>query len=383
MQKRIIIYLYSAETFSASWIILDENLQIIQSVSQGDINNLTAAEDSDVYIVVPAHDVLLTQVTLPKLSHQKVLQALPFALEEQLIDDVTELHFATGPHQDGNFPVAVVSQKKMLDWLAICEQKNLSPRAFIPAMFLLPFIQQNWLVNISEECVVRTGEFSGFGCEKDNLDTLLDLRLEEEPNRDTIKIVRSHATEQQLLEKNAFDITSLSYINLLQGRFQPKVQSSKTKKIWLYAAYLAIACVVLAFFSDIVSYAALHHQNSKIESKINAIYKKQFPQATSIIAPRQRMEEKLRTLSGQASKNNLLAILSELGKSLKDMPGIHIQNLDFRERQLTLEVSAATSDNLDNFTRSLTSQGLTVKQQNAAIVGTQVKATLIIHAGAS
>lgn len=385
MQKSMIIYLHSTNGSIASWISLDENNSILESVAEGDLNQLSVAKDCDVYVVVPAQDVLLTQAELPKLTRQRLLQALPFALEEQLIDDVNDLHFAIGDYQaDGTLPVAVVSKQKMTFWLNLLEQRGIAPQAFIPAIFALPVPEHDWQINTYDnQCVIRTGKMSGFACEQDNLETLLKLKLAELPENQVIDLVRTQFSYLELLEKLANTIQSLHFINLLQGVHQAKPQSTKIRKIWFAAGYILLACIALAFISNIFSFFILHHQANKLETEINQIYKRNFPQASSVVAPRERMAEKLRTVSGQASKNNIFAVLGKLGKSMTDSHGVRIQNLDFREQQLTLEVSAATFDNLDSFIRVLTQQGLTVKQQNAAAVGTQVKATLLIRAGTS
>ena len=61
----IVIYIHD------EWVALDKNSQ-----------------DAETIAIVPAQDVLLTTAELPKLSRQRLMLALPFALEEQLIDDV-------------------------------------------------------------------------------------------------------------------------------------------------------------------------------------------------------------------------------------------------------------------------------------------------------
>ncbi|MHB1946863.1 MAG: type II secretion system protein GspL [Gammaproteobacteria bacterium] len=381
-QERILIYLHP-KGVRDSLVAFDVSNQIIRSGTNVDLTQLSDIKDGEVYVIVPMEDVLLAQVALPKLSRQRMLQALPFALEDQLIDDVEELHFAIGEYQaDGTLPVAIVSRQKMTAWLNTFLEQGIAPRAFIPAIFALPYIASHWQINTYEDhCLIRTGQFSGFACEQENLETLLELKLAEEPQRESLNLIRTHLSEQQLLE-NMADITNLKYINLLQGTYQAKPQSTKIKKIWLLAGCLAAACLVLGFFDNLVAFFMLHNQHNKIETEINQIYQRNFPQAKAIVAPRARMEEKIRKLTGQAHQNNFLGLLGELGKSLSAAP-VRIQHMEFREQQLVLDVTASSFDNLDNFTRSLAQQGLSVKQQNAAAAGEQVKATLMIRAGAA
>lgn len=384
MQKRLIIYLTPALSRQASWILLNESNKIIESVERGELEKLSVPKDYDVIVVVPAEDVLLTHAQLPKMSRQRLLQALPFALEEQLIDDVSELHFAVGDYQeDGTVPVAVVSQQKMTAWLSLFAQFGIAPRAFIPDIFALDYMPNSWTINTYNQfCVVRTGKFSGFACEQDNLETLLQLKLAEEAESNSINLIRSQHSEIEMLERIAQEFPTLAFINLLQGGFHPKPQTSKTRKIWLNACYLGIILIALIFVRDLVSYIILHRQTTKIETAINKIYRANFPQATAVVAPRDRMTQKLKTLAGAASSNNFLGLISTVGKSLPQGQ-VRIVNLDFREKQMTLEISAASFENVDTFMKALTQQGLSVKQQNAAEAGDQVKATLLIRAGAA
>lgn len=383
--NRILIYLHATQSPQMSWVMLDEHNKILESVYQGNIDEFkNPANDAEVFVIVPSQDIILSEVTLPKLSKQRLLQAIPFALEEHLIDDVETLHFAWKDYlANKTLPVAIVSHVKMTEWLDFLKTLNVTPQAFIPSVFLLSNDSPNWHVNTSQgECLVRTGEYKGFACEEENLEVLLDLKLAEEPQDQTISFTHSHLPMQQLLENNITQITTISFINLLQHRYQPKPKATKIKKIWQLAGLSGIACILLILLTDIVSLFILQHKSHALETQINTIYQRNFPQAKTLVAPKERMTDKLRRLSSSSHQNNFLLLLAKLAKSLKEAPGVRIQNLEFRDQQLTLETTSASFDNLDGFTKSLSGQMLSVKQQNSAAEGSQVKATLIIREGA-
>jgi general secretion pathway protein L len=384
-RQRILILFRAQEGSSADWVITSSHNNI-QTILHGNLHDLHDTKDANVTVIVPAQDVLLTEATLPKLSRHKLRQALPFALEEQLIDDVAQQHFAIGEYQeDGTLPVAVVAKNKMDHWLATLKSHGIQANAIIPMTLALPFSENHWQVfsydNIN---IVRTGSYSGFAADNNTLDNLLDLKFKESPQKEAIKITRSHLPEKSVLEEMATNITSLPFINLLQHPYVAKrKKTSPTKNTWKLAAYFAAAWIGLAFFSNLISFFILHHQASNINDEINQIYRHQFPHATSIVAPRERMETKLKELTNATQKNNFLGLLATVGKSLSQTTGIRLQNLDYRNGMLTLEVSSAAFDNLETLTRNLDANGLNVKQQNSAINGTQVKATLLISAGAA
>ena len=49
-----------------------------------------------VVVLVPGTECLLTGVHIPGRNRQKLLRAVPYALEDQLSDEVENLHFALG-----------------------------------------------------------------------------------------------------------------------------------------------------------------------------------------------------------------------------------------------------------------------------------------------
>ena len=117
MSEYVVIRL-AVEDQAVEWVLVDSNGTRRSGVSSGDLEQAaTAAGDHAVIVLVPAEDVLLTSVHIPARSQAKIRAALPFALEEDLADDVEDLHFAVGDRQENNrLPVAVVSREKMSRW---------------------------------------------------------------------------------------------------------------------------------------------------------------------------------------------------------------------------------------------------------------------------
>lgn len=405
--QKVLIYIDALQPLVASWVVFDEHGKVIQSVTRGDLKNLLPnARSFDTTVIVPAPEVVLTRATLPKLSRQRLLQALPFALEEELIDDVSELHFATADYQaDGTVPVAIVAKEKIMNWLVELHALNIHPHEMISSIFALPYHEKTWEAGIQADCAaLRTGAYSGFSCDRDNLPALLELSLAEtNPQPETIQLynfsetallplsINSDTTVLNLVKLNEATFLesvagwTLSYpkINLLQGAFQAKQKSSSTKKIWLYACLAFFGWLTLGLCKNMVAFFILHHQNSQLDTAINTIYKKNFPQATAVVAPRERMESKLKELTNSAGNNLYLLLLAKTGSALKDSTDVKLKNLDFRNNQLTLALNAATFDDIDKFMKKLTQHGLTVKEQNAAVSGDQVQANLLIQRGSA
>lgn len=366
--SRILLYFFYPD--HTDWIALDD---------AGNAAKHPFPSDSQVIAIIPSEDVVLTHAVLPKLTKSRLMQALPFALEDKLIDDIQDLHFAIGPIQaNGRIPVAVISHKKMIAWAERFAEMQIAPSMMVPDIFLLPYAESTWHINIcGAKSLVRLSEWEGFGCETENLSTYLQLQRHEMASQEVIKEEKTELSDIQLL-KNA---RLTSSINLLQGAFHSKPQASRTKKIASIAAIAAASTLVLVFLSHLGSFFILRYQEKNLSTEINKIYLRNFPAATTITAPRERMQKKWRKVSGQADQSSFLMALVAVGNALKLSPGISIQHLEFRDRSMTLETSAAAFENLDQFTVQLTKQGLKAKQENATAVGARVKASVLIQIG--
>ncbi len=400
--KRLLIYLSSAFASQASWAAWDETGLLQHIVFDGNIDDLkTYANGYVVIAIIPGEDCLLSHATLPKLNRQRLLQALPYALEERLIADVSELHFAIGEYQtDGTVPVAIIKRQLIEAHIETLKQVGIEAHAMIPATLALPYTSKQWQVYVLKDiCLVRTETYQGFACDHENIATYLTLQLTtskelpeclqiyyfSEPaiplELPHIVIQETFCQDKNILESLGESLHTHTSINLLQGQYTSKQPSSLTKKIWLVSAGVLASWITLLFLSHIVSYVILEHSLHKSELAINAIYKKHFPAATSVVAPRERMQEKLKKLSSDTNKNYILNLLGIIGNSLHQTPAIHVKQFDFREHSLNLTIVAPSFEMLDRFSQSLKQQGLNVKQQNASNSNAEVKANLIINTG--
>ena len=399
-KQTILIYLHSIEPPVASWVITDEQDIILQTILRSDLSKLSLTNEQEITVIIPSTDILLTYAELPKLSHHRLQQAIPFAIEEQLIDDISQLHFAIGKYSpESLWPVAVVSLEKISQWIELLKQFQIQPNTIIPAPLALPLIDNHWTANfIDEFCFVRTNHYSGFTCERENIVAYLESKLSEEIQKpteidiydnskttlsikETCQISYHKISEKQFIESLLETTKTLPFINLLQGPFRPKRKTIASKKLWRYAGLVTLAWIGIGFFSHLFSLILLHHQTAKMENSIEAIYTRNFPDASSMIAPQDRMEQKLKKLTTQASNESFLVLLANVSKAFSDSHGVRLQSLDYRDKQLTLEVSANTFDSLDNLTHLLQQRGLSVKQQNAEVAAARVKATLQINTG--
>ena len=101
--------LFSGNAASANW----------QLGNWGAISGL--ARRNDVVLLIPTRDVLLLQTKLVTTNQRQLKQALPYAIEENLVGDPTEQHFVWQKQADSDdgLNVAVIERETLKSWMAL------------------------------------------------------------------------------------------------------------------------------------------------------------------------------------------------------------------------------------------------------------------------
>ncbi len=389
----------------AAWLVRDTEGKVLEAVQDGDLSELRPAQGDELQVVVHSQAILLAEAVLPSLSAYRLQQALPYALEEQVLDELDLLHFAPGPRDksQGKTPVAIVKKTLVNDWLQFFQDKGLRPDQLVPAVFTLPYQENLWQVLIEgNTATVRMGLYAGFSSELENLETLLSLKLQEVVNKpekllvycdkkssftfSTLKlpVETLTLTPEQKLMLAAETLNQFPPLNLLQGAFASKRKlwiAEKNKRAFRLGAYALSIWLGLILLSHLGSLLILSFERHHLRSQIAEIYQRHFPNTETPLDPRGRLEVKLKKALAQSEKNRLFQWLGYLAKSTAS---VRIQSFSFQNQQLSLELLAASFASLDEFILSLKAQGVEVKQQNAALAGgNQVKAVLLIEGRAA
>ena len=78
---------------SLSWVYEDSNNEL--KLAQGLLKDAAvAASNHYITTVIPGEDVLFLTAEVPGKNQQRIRQAVPYVLEDSVIDDVDELHFS-------------------------------------------------------------------------------------------------------------------------------------------------------------------------------------------------------------------------------------------------------------------------------------------------
>ncbi len=140
MPQALLLRLPSSGQEDTEWLAIDAGGLTSTTRQRGPLSLAAAvARASNVVILAPSTQILLAEPELPPGSGGKLARAVPFALEEQLTEDIDQLTFAIGRRRpSGSTPVAVVSRAVLQDWLSQLAEAGIEPLAIYPDISLMP-----------------------------------------------------------------------------------------------------------------------------------------------------------------------------------------------------------------------------------------------------
>lgn len=350
--------------------------------------------------MVPATDVTLASVTLPPVKRGQQRQAALFALEDQLIDDLDELHVAQGERaSDGTLPVAVVRRARLEGWLETLSQHHLRPEQLRVDLLLLPWAEGEWSVLWEDAGVsVRTGTARGIGFEPEQWPLLWPRLLQEAgahlPQRLRVYDARTNATDPLPLDAalpngevvvvpNAAGLqwlatgdTTAAALNLLQGDYSRREQWGRLLRPWRPAAALLLLWLVLQGGMALFDLHTLRQQELQLDTQMEELYRKSFPAARKVVDPRLQMEQKLAALKSGDSGFMKLAVAAA--------PALRttlVKGMRYQEGALDIDLSLPDMAALDGVRTALTAKGLQVEIGNTAQQDGKVESRLSLRGG--
>ena len=329
---------------------------------------------------------------MPGGSAARAQQAIPFALEEQLADDVDELHFALGAKGKGDlWPVAVLGRETMDRLAARCAEAGLRPTEIVPEPLALPLGQgaspggrarnrsaggegsastggtsgsaaagappdgvgaepARWSALLhGTHAVVRLGRHRGFSGEADLVPLMLDgarrdlpegtgatLRLHHVEHDATLTVPPGVEVEalpcESALALYAAGLASAPRINLLQGDYSPKQKFDKAWKPWRWTAALAAGLGLVFLVGQWLDYRRLAEREAQLDAAIAETFERALPGAR-MQRPVRQVQSALEAI-GAGGGDTFIRHTGQIAASLATQPQTTLRSIGYRDGAL-------------------------------------------------
>lgn len=405
MADTLVIRLASQPDAPASWILVDTNGGRLSAVQSGPLSLAAPlAIGRRVVALVPGLEVLHAQPELPVRGGARLLQVVPFALEEHIADEIEGMHFALGKPDPGHVgtPVAAVRRERLVEWLALLHGAQISPHAVYPDSATVPLNpgQAVLMIDVDRLYVRRAGEppltldieplsealeFAGLTAESH---VLLYLTQQDwhshQASIDTLR-ERLASIKVQLLPDGVLPLMAQQAVvapppSLLQGEFALHTKVSDRWRAWRVAAILAGCFVALNLLGKGIEIWHLKGTEKALDTSIEAVFHEAMPGEQNAVDARRRMEARLTQLHGSSGgqPGNLLEILGTIGAAVAQVPETSLEAFSFRGSVVDLRIGARDVDSLDHLRRVVSERGLQAELQSSNARDTGVEGRIQI-----
>lgn len=334
------------------------------------------APESSITLLLPAEWLLLTDVSLPTRQAAKRARALPFALEEHLLQDPAGLHCVAGaPDGDGRSPAAAVDREHLQSLVDALDTAGLAPGRALPDALCLPLESDHLTVlDADGRCLLRWGTAHGTAVPSGEHDAWREAVGDAVPG-DTWTPPGDWRTVLAAGAANA-------PLDLLQGEFAPAGQRHPAQAL-RWPAALAAAVIVLALGLQWAEAWQLQRHSDALAGEIGRQYLELFPGAREVPAdPAARVQIALRAEGGRSGPpgGDLVSLLQRAAPLLAGEPGLSLQQLRYQDSELELQVRAQRVDQLDALVARMASAGLDARLGATRVDGERVSGSVTLRA---
>ncbi len=360
---------------------------------------LPAARGQDVVLLIPSRDVLLTQTSVNTRNQRQLQQAVPFALEDSIADDLDTQHIVWQTQATSSLvDVAIIRRERLREWVNALQTHQLRATSILPDLFALPWdAEATTLWEQGEHIWVRNGELSGYASSHAALPLLLDslasgkteplpLRLYSDQadkwSADTRFAIVPETQAEQLLPSSLQPAFKLNLLNGLQSENNAHLRQHWQR--WRLAAGLAAASALLGVGLYGVESYRLQQQLDTVDAQNQQLFTELFP-GVSDVDPRglkSRLASELARVRGKGSTagatTSPLPHLASFAAAMGTAGDLTVEDIRTQSGTLTLNLQAKNQQAIETLRDTLEkSLGNPVELQSSRTADS-VKATLTL-----
>jgi general secretion pathway protein L len=286
-----------------------------------------------VEVILPASRVLFARLALPKVNAATIRELLPYAVEDRLLADPSQIHAVPGAaNPRGETLVAVVDRRWLAEALALLAGAGLAPSRVVCETALAVPGPQAWTAVLgAERCFLV--ESDGYAVAFDRpagrepplaLRIAVDEAAGREARPTQLEVLAEAGSPDAGAWSEALGLAvrvteakgrlalpvSPRAIDLLTGEFAKRSRTLSGFRLPRLAIGLAVALVVLQLGLTAFDAFRLERERGALEAEREALFRSAFPEATTVVDPALQMTRNLGALKrarGEAADDDFLA----------------------------------------------------------------------------
>lgn len=298
-----------------AWLALDERGQATRAPAAGArVEPATLAGVERVVVLLPAERATVLGAEVPARGREQLAKAVPYAVEDRLIDPLESLHLAFDELPEGGQRVVALRHDLLAGWLSDLRARGVEPDAACLDALALPWRPGRASLAVDDDgrgarrALLRTGAVAVWaGDERELADWFgvlavdlpaprpLDLHGRDAPAAAPCdaELARADAGREALAVLADEVSAGRGGPELLVGRFTPARRGERGRRARRWAIGLAATVAALVLVELLAANLALGRRADALAAAQMALYREAYPGAPDTPDPRARIEADL------------------------------------------------------------------------------------------
>ena len=360
-------------------------------------------EANEITLIVPAAEAILRKKSLNAgiRTKKQIREVTPWEFEDDLTEDIEDLHFAFGKPDNDRVEVVIVSRLLLENWIDELQQAGFKVAACYCEQQLLPCDDSVWHCTVDDRgMIIRTAGFGSY-CDADYAQLLLKM-LAGETAPERIEVLAAEKIDSarikalfpdDLQQKLNMESRSHSHLwlgenehtfDLLQGDFATRISWGAVWTIWSGAVAASIIASLIGFGSLHFEVRQLDNQNTALEDTGRQLFSRLWPD-TPYPGASEAQQQALAVLATAApdesnsSGSRLSLLLYRIGQATQALPDIDMISANYKlsSDQLEMEFSISEFKYIQQLRDALKNRKLQTRIVNSTKAKDRLKVKLI------
>jgi general secretion pathway protein L len=339
------------------------------------------------WVILPGSQVTTRQLEYSEKEKKHLRNLLPFQLEDSVVGDIDDLHFALATPADGKVAVAYADRVWMQGVFAELAALGIEVQRCWSEALLLPLTTTNavsdyddWTLSLrSDQLVLRYGRQLGFSVASKHGPMAIMMLLKAQERADNLPNLQLlAATEEELEELNALipaelqgqivesecvSEWSLDYsntsIDLCQGEFSQRLPIERWWKLWRSVAIFAGVCALVYLGASFFEIHKLSGENLAIRQQIEAQARSVIPQGR-LVDPEKQLSSVLKQMQPAGQSSSVMELLGQVLPEFAAVPSATIKGIAYTAEtgDLSINVQADSFATFESIRQKIEQLGL-------------------------
>lgn len=370
MSEFLTVRLSSEPQSPVQWLVWSTSQQEV--IASGELSSweqldeLTPyAEKRSCIALLPGNECLIKRVEIPKGAARQFDSMLPFLLEDEVAQDIEDLHLTILDKDATHATVCGVEREWLKQALEQFREANIIFRKVMPDTLAVPLEEQGIsALQIDQHWLLRQGNYQAVSISEAWLPMFLQsdwVVVDDEEKPATIfsytSMPSDDVQQQSGVEwqaKPAELVMSLlsqqaitSSVNLLTGTFKTKSSFSKYWRVWQKVAIAACLLVAVIVTQQVLKVQQYETQAEAYRMESERIFRAVLPgkqRIPTVSYLKRQMNDEAKKYGGSGDGDSLLGSLALLPETLGQVKSIEVESIRYDGNRSEVRLQAKSSD---------------------------------------